>query len=127
MGKAIFGSFLTAKPRMLEPLYKTVISAPTELAGECSRIISSRRGKVSYFEQKGTLAVITCLIPVAETFGLSKELRSTTSGRAFWQSTFHQWEKMPEKLEATIITEARKRKGLTPEVPSAKLFMEDNQ
>jgi elongation factor 2 len=126
IGKAIFSSFLTAKPRILEPLYKTVISAPTELAGECSRIISSRRGKVSYFEQKGTLAVITCLIPVAETFGLSKELRSTTSGRAFWQSTFHQWEKLPEKLEATIITEARKRKGLTPEVPSAKLFMEEN-
>jgi hypothetical protein len=33
---------------------------------------------------------------------------------------------MPERLEAIIIMEARKRKGLTPEVPSAKLFMEEN-
>jgi elongation factor 2 len=125
MGKAIFGSFLTAKPGILEPLYKTVISAPTELAGECSRIVRSRRGKVSDFEQKDAIAVITCLIPVAETFGLSQELRSTTSGRALWQSTFYQWEKMPEKLEAKIITETRKRKGLSPEVPIPEQFTEE--
>jgi elongation factor 2 len=127
IGKAIFGSFLTAKPRMLEPIYKTVINVPIEIAGECSRIISSRRGKVTLFEQKGVLAVITCLIPVAETIGISQELRSTTSGRAFWQSTFHQWEKMPEKLEAKVINETRRRKGLTPQVPKPEQFVEEDK
>jgi len=125
VGKAIFGSFLTAKPRLLEPIYQTVISAPTELAGDCSRIISSRRGKVCGFEQKGTQAIITSQIPVAETFGLSQEMRSTTSGRAFWQSTLHHWEKLPEKLEAKIITETRKRKGLEPSVPKPEQFTEE--
>jgi len=127
VGKAIFGSFLTAKPVLLEPIYKTVISAPTELAGECSRIISSRRGKISAFEQKGVFTVLTSYIPVAETFGLSAELRSTTSGRAFWQSLFDRWEKMPEKLEAKTIKEIRKRKGLPSEVPKAERFLEENQ
>src|SRR3990170_2562902 len=126
VGKAIFGSFLTAKPMLLEPVYKTVISVPTELAGECSRIISSRRGNISAFEQKGALTVITGYIPVAETFGLSAELRSATSGRAFWQSVFDRWEKVPEKLEAKIIKEVRKRKGLPPEVPKPERFMEEN-
>jgi len=126
IGKAIFGSFLTAKPRLLEPIYQTVISAPTELAGDCSRIISSRRGKVCGFEQKGTQAIINSQIPVAETFGLSQEMRSTTSGRAFWQSTLHHWEKLPEKLEAKIITETRKRKGLEPSVPKPEQFTEEN-
>ncbi|MCJ7560445.1 elongation factor EF-2 [Candidatus Bathyarchaeota archaeon] len=126
VGKAIFGSFLTAKPMLLEPVYKTVISVPTELAGECSRIISSRRGNISAFEQKGALTVITGYIPVAETFGLSEELRSATSGRAFWQSVFDRWEKVPEKLEAKIIKEVRKRKGLPPEVPKPERFMEEN-
>jgi elongation factor 2 len=126
VGKAIFGSFLTAKPTLLEPIYKTVITAPTELAGECSRIISGRRGKISAFEQKGVSTVITGYIPVAETFGLSAELRSATSGRAFWQSVFDRWEKMPEKLEAKIITAVRKRKGLPSEVPKPEQFLEEN-
>ncbi len=126
VGKAIFGSFLTAKPVLLEPVYKTVLSVPAELAGECSRIIGGRRGKVSAFEQKGALTVITCFIPVAETFGLSQELRSATSGRAFWQSTFDRWEKVPEKLEAKVIAETRKRKGLPAAVPKPERFLEEN-
>jgi elongation factor 2 len=127
VGKAIFGSFLTAKPMLLEPVYRTIISSPTELAGECSKIISSRRGKISAFEQKGVSTAITGYIPVAETFGLAAELRSATSGRAFWQSMFDHWEKVPAKLEAKTINEIRKRKGLPSEVPKAERFLEENQ
>jgi elongation factor 2 len=126
VSKAIFGSFLTAKPVLLEPVYKTSISVPTELAGECSRIVNSKRGKISTFEHKGTIAIITGYIPVAETFGLSEELRSATSGRAFWQSVFDQWRKMPENLAAKVIKELRKRKGLPSEVPKPDRFMEEN-
>jgi elongation factor 2 len=126
VGKAIFGSFLTAKPILLEPVYKTVISVPTEFAGECSRIISSRRGKLSAFEQKGTLTMITGYVPVAETFGLSAELRSATSGRAFWQSVFDRWRKVPEKLAAKVIKDVRKKKGLPSEVPKPHRFLEEN-
>ncbi len=127
MGKAIFGSFLTAKPALLEPVYKTIVTLPTELAGECSRIIGTRRGKISFFEQKGLLTVITGFIPVSETFGLSKELRSATSGRAFWQNILDHWEQVPAKLAAKVIGEVRKRKGLPSEVPSASRFLEASE
>jgi elongation factor 2 len=127
VGKAIFGSFLTAKPVLEEPVYKTVISVNSELAGECSRIISTRRGKVKSFEQKNVLAAITAYIPVAETFNLSKELRSATSGRAFWQSILDHWEIIPEKLAAKVIAEVRARKGLSAEVPVSGKFLEDKQ
>ncbi len=126
VGKAVFGSFLTAEPVLLEPVYKTVISAPIELAGACSRIVSSRRGKISAFEQKGAFTILTGYVPVAGTFGLSAELRSATSGRAFWQSMFDHWEKMPKKLVAMTIKELRKRKGLPAEVPKAERFLEEN-
>ena len=125
VSKAVFGSFLTAKPVLLEPVYKTVITVPTELAGECQRIVSSRRGKISGFEQKGLLAIITGYVPVAESFGLSQELRSTTSGRAFWQSILDNWERMPEKLTAKVVEEIRKRKGLSAEIPKAERFLEE--
>jgi elongation factor 2 len=126
VGKAVFGSFLTAKPVLLEPVYETVVSSSTEVAGECSKIISSRRGKISAFEQKGAITVITGFVPVSETFGLSEELRSATSGRAFWQSLFDHWETMPQKLETKVTAEVRKRKGLPAEIPKAERFLEEN-
>jgi elongation factor 2 len=125
VGKAVFGSFLTAKPVLLEPIYKTLVSSSTEVAGECSKIITSRRGKISSFEQKGAFTAITGFVPVAETFGLSEELRSATSGRAFWQSVFDHWETVPQKLEVKVIAEVRKRKGLPAEVPKAERFLEE--
>ncbi len=125
VGKAIFGSFLTAKPVLLEPVYKTVVTVSTDLAGECSRIIETRRGKICAFQQKGLLSVITAYIPVSETLGLSKQMRSATSGRAFWQNILDHWEQVPEKLAAKIILEVRKRKGLAAEVPSAGRFLEE--
>jgi elongation factor 2 len=61
---------------------------------------------------------------VAETFNLSKELRSATSGRAFWQSILDHWEIIPEKLAAKVIAEVRARKGLSAEVPVSGKFLE---
>ncbi len=124
VGKAVFGSFLTADPILLEPIYKIIISVASELSAECSRMLNMRRGKVTLFEQKGLLNIISGYIPVSETFDFSKELRSATSGRAFWQTFFDHWEKMPQKLTSQMITELRQRKGLTPEIPKAEKFME---
>lgn len=124
VGKAVFGSFLTANPTLLEPVYKIIITVATELSSESSRILQTKRGKVTGYEQKGLLTQITGYIPVAETFGFSKELRSATSGRAVWQSLFDHWEKMPQKLAAEVIAELRSRKGLAPEVPKPEKFME---
>ena len=125
VGKAISGAFLTAKPVLEEPIYKTTITVSSELAGECSRIISTRRGKIKGYEQKNTLTAITAFIPVAETFNLSQELRSATSGRAFWQSVLDHWDRIPEKIAPKVITEVRVRKGLPQEVPSPSKFLEE--
>lgn len=125
MSKAIFGSFLTAGPVLLEPVYKIIISVPSELSGECTRIMEMKRGRISLFEQRGLLTVITGYVPVSETFGLSKQLRSATSGRAFYQTMLDRWEQVPEKLAQKTIAEVCKRKGLAQEVPDAKRFSED--
>ncbi len=124
IGKAIFGSFLTADPVLLEPVYKIIISVATELSGECSRMLATRRGKVTLFEQKGLQNIISGYIPVSETFDFSKELRSATSGRAFWQTFFDHWEKMSSKLTLQVVADLRRRKGLAPEIPKAERFME---
>jgi elongation factor 2 len=123
VSKAIFGSFLAAKPVLLEPIYRTQISAPIEQASECQRIVGIRRGKILSFEVKGTFASIVASVPVAESTNLARDLRSATSGRAFWQSALESWEQMPAKLAYSVIGEIRKRKGLAPGIPKPERFL----
>jgi len=122
--KAMFGSFLSAKPVLLEPIYKIEISVPIQYVGEVSNIITRSKGRISSSEQKGPLTMISGYIPVAQTFGLAADMRSATSGHAFWQSTFDHWEKTPENIALTIIQEIRKRRGLPPEIPTADKFID---
>ena len=123
--RAIFGSFLSAKPTILEPIYKIQVSVPVELIGEVTSLISRKRGRILYTEQKGHLMVITGYIPVAETFGLASEMRSATGGKAFWQTTFDHWEPAPESVARALIPELRKRRGLPPEVPPPEKFIDE--
>ncbi|HDD70366.1 MAG TPA: elongation factor EF-2 [Candidatus Bathyarchaeota archaeon] len=123
--RAILGSFLTAKPVLLEPIYKIGISVPAQWVGECSSIITRKRGRILSSGQKGALTMITGYIPVAETFGLSAEMRSATSGHAFWQCTFDHWEKAPENVAAEVIKQIRERRGLQPEIPKPSRFIDE--
>jgi elongation factor 2 len=122
--RAILGSFLTAKPVLLEPVYKIGVSVPARWVGECLSIITKRRGKIVASDQRGILTMITGYIPVAETFGLSAEMRSATSGHAFWQCTFDHWEKVPDNIAKEVVRQIRERKGLPPETPTADMFIE---
>jgi len=123
--RAMFGSFLTARPALTEPIYKISVSVPAQWVGEVSSIITRKRGKILSTEQKGPSTNISGFIPVAETFGLAAEMRSATSGHAFWQSTFDHWEKMPESIALNVIQEIRKRRGLSLEIPTADRFIDE--
>jgi elongation factor 2 len=123
--RAILGSFLTAKPVLLEPVYRIEVSVPAQWVGDCIEIITRKRGKILASEQKGFLTMIKGLIPVAETFGLSGEMRSATSGRAFWQCTFSHWEKVQENIAIEVIRQIRQRKGLPPETPTPDMFIDE--
>jgi len=123
--RAMFGSFLTANPVLLEPIYKVSVTVPSQYVGEVSSIITRNRGRILSSEQKGPITMIYGYIPVAETFGLAAEMRSATSGRAFWQSTFGHWEKVPENKALPAIQEMRKRRGLLPEIPTDDKFVDE--
>jgi len=125
ISRAILGSLLTANPILLEPIYKVEVSVPLQWLGTCSKIITRRHGKIEVIEQQGGSATITGYVPVAQTFGLPVEMRTATSGHVFWQLTFDHWEKMPEKLEAEVVTQLRVRRGLPAEVPQPRAFVDE--
>jgi len=123
--RAFLGSFLTAEPVLLEPVYKIGVSVPHQWVGEVTGIITRKRGRIVASEQKGPVSMIKGFIPVAETFGLSAEMRSATSGHAFWQTQFDHWEKVPENIALTVIEEIRKRRGLSSEIPRPSKFIDE--
>jgi elongation factor 2 len=123
--RAFWGSFLTAKPVLIEPIYKIGVSVPHQFVGEVTGLISRKRGRVTASEQKGPITNVKGYLPVAETFGLSADMRSATSGHAFWQTQFDHWEKVPESISMEVIAEIRKRRGLPPEIPNANKFIDE--
>jgi elongation factor 2 len=123
--RAILGSLLTAKPVLLEPIYKIGVSVSQQWVGEVTSLIIRKRGRITSSEQRGSLTMINGYIPVAESFGLSTDMRSATSGHAFWQCTFDHWEKVPNNLASEVIKEIRKKRGLKPEIPPPGRFIDE--
>lgn len=110
--RAIHESFLSADPVLLEPIYAIQITAPVEYIGIISNILARRRGKISSIFPKGFIMIIDGLLPVAEAIELADEMRSATSGRAFWQCIFSGWERVPAEIMPKVIASIRARKGL---------------
>jgi elongation factor 2 len=122
--RGLFGAFLSSKPVILEPVFKVGVTVSAQWLGEVSSLIAKKRGRVTSSEPRGYLTMLTAFVPVAETFGLSAELRSATSGHAFWQSVFDHWERVSENVAASIIRTARGRRGLPPDAPHAGVYVD---
>jgi len=120
---AIFAAILSARPTLLEPIYKIQVTIPPEELGNVTGLISRKRGSIHNVEQKGPIVVVTGFLPVSETLGLSQEMRAATSGRAFWQSTFDHWAPVPDSMLMDTVRKVRERKGMEPEPPSASAYI----
>ncbi len=127
--RACFGAVLLAKPILLEPIYKLQVQVPENYLGNVYKVITKRRGKVIDTQKReGTpLNVIIAEVPVTESFGITTDLRSETSGFAFSQMFFSHWDKVPGdpmkeeeeggSLARKYVLETRKRKGMHNPLP----------
>jgi len=97
---------------------------PMEQVGTVTRIINHLRGKVTSVDQKGHLAYVVGEIPAAESFGLSDTMRSSTGGRAFWDTSFLRWDTVPSSIMSGVVASIRTRKGLPSEIPKVSDFLD---
>ena len=109
---AIKLAIMNAKPIILEPIQTMQFEAPQEYMGELSKLISSRRGQLLDMKQEGDEIIVRAKLPVAETFGLSNDLRSATSGRGMQFLVDQTFERLPYELAEKVISKIRQRKGL---------------
>jgi elongation factor 2 len=116
-------SFITAQPKLYEPILRLDIKTPMKYLGAIQTIIGKRRGQVMEIEQEDedTMRVIA-LVPAAETLDLANEIRSATQGRAFYGYEFYGFAPVPQRLQEELIKKIRERKGLPPEPPKIEDF-----
>ncbi len=105
-------AMMNAKPLLLEPIQTLQFEAPEEYMGALSKLISNRRGQLLDMKQEGGDIIVKAKLPVDETFGLSSELRSATSGRGVQFVVDQTFEKLPYELQQKRINAIRERKGL---------------
>ncbi|XP_022039618.1 elongation factor 2 [Helianthus annuus] len=128
--RVIYAAQLTAKPRLLEPIYLVEIQAPEQALGGIYSVLNQRRGHVfEEMQRPGTpLYNIKAYLPVVESFGFSGALRAATSGQAFPQSVFDHWEMMssdplePGSQASALVASIRKRKGLKEQLTPLSEF-----
>jgi elongation factor 2 len=70
------------------------------------------------------MMIVKAEMPVAESFGLAEELRSSTQGRAFWATQFSRWSPVPEQMQSEVIQQIRERRGLDRNPPRPEEFLE---
>ena len=121
--QAIYAALLSARPTLLEPIYKIQVTLPAEELGNVTSLLNRKRGNIYSVEQRGPLIAVTGFIPVSEALGLAGEMRAATSGRAFWQCTFDHWAPVPDNMLPDIVRKVRERKGLPPEPPQASEYI----
>ena len=94
---------MKARPALLEPIMKLVVTTPDEFFGNVSGDIASRRGQIVDQEMRGNARLLTCEVPLSELFGYTTSLRSMTQGRATSSMEPLTYRVMPEKLKDAVL------------------------
>ena len=94
---------------LLEPIMKVEVTMPEEYMGDVIGDINSRRGRIEGFEDIGGGKMVKAFVPLAEMFGYSTDLRSSTQGRGNYSMFFEKYEQVPKSVQEKIIAE---RKGV---------------
>ncbi|KAK4553886.1 Cytoplasmic GTPase/eEF2-like protein (ribosomal biogenesis) [Recurvomyces mirabilis] len=96
--ESIRQGFLDWSPRILLAMYSCEIQASAEVLGRVYGVITRRGGRIvsESLLEPSTNFTILALLPVAESFGFSDEIRQRTSGFAAPQLVFEGFEMLDE-------------------------------
>ena len=134
--RAVYGSILTAAPKLMEPIYLVEIDCFPAHIPAIYNVLSRRRGHVLRdFPKPATpLTTIIAHVPGIELFGFETTIRLHTNGQAFGTSWFDHWAIVPgdpldvnattpplepaitQSLARDFLLKTRRRKGLGDEI-----------
>jgi elongation factor G len=87
---------------ILEPIMKVEVRCPEDYFGSVVGDINSRRGIIMGTDSMGKTQIVHAMVPLAETFGYSTDLRSLSQGRASYSMEFDHYEEVPKNVAAQL-------------------------
>ncbi|MFH2219909.1 MAG: elongation factor G [Pseudomonadota bacterium] len=96
-----------------EPIMKVVVETPTEYQGAVMGLLNQRRGMILGAQDEGPISVVEAQVPLAEMFGFSTVLRSSTQGKAQFTMEFSVYKQVPKSVaeELSRTFNGKKQKG----------------
>jgi elongation factor G len=92
-----------AKPAILEPIMKVAVEGPTEFQGAFVRTIMQRRGLIVGTTELEGFVRVDADVPLAEMFGYSTDLRSSSQGKAEYTMEFARYAPVPGEVSVELI------------------------
>jgi elongation factor G len=99
-----------ANPIILEPIVRAEVTVPEEYMGDVMGDFNKKRGRILGMEPEGRYQVVRALVPMAEMFKYSIDLRSITAGRGTFTTEFDHYEEVPFSVAEKVIEQAKKDK-----------------
>jgi len=107
---AFLEGYAKAKPVIHEPIMKVVVESPTEFQGAVMGSLNQRRGMIVGSQDEGPMCVIEAQVPLAEMFGYSTVLRSSTQGKAQFTMEFSTYKQVPQSVAEELVKKAAEEK-----------------
>ncbi len=90
---------------LLEPIMKVEVTMPEEYMGDVIGSLNAKRGQIEGMDDVGGGKIVRALVPLAEMFGYSTELRSSTQGRGNYSMFFERYEKCPKNVQDKVLAQ----------------------
>lgn len=98
-----------ANPVLLEPVMKVEVTTPEEFMGDIIGDLNSRRGRIESMDDlMGGAKLIKAIVPLANMFGYTSDIRSMSQGRAASTMELAHYEEVPPNVAAEIIEKRNK-------------------
>ena len=98
--------YFKASPAILEPIMNVAVETPAEFQGAVMGLLNQRRGIIVGSQDEGPLCVVEAKVPLAEMFGFSTVLRSSTQGKAQFTMELGAYKQVPQSIAEEL---AKKR------------------
>ncbi|RZB35890.1 MAG: elongation factor G [Desulfobacteraceae bacterium Eth-SRB2] len=99
-----------AGPVIHEPIMKVAVETPSEFQGAVMALLNQRRGIIVGSQDEGPLSVVEARVPLAEMFGFSTVLRSSSQGKAQFTMELSSYKQVPKSIAEELAKKAEKEK-----------------
>ncbi|KAI3058890.1 hypothetical protein CBS147352_900 [Aspergillus niger] len=101
-------AFKESNPAVLEPIMKTVVTAPSEFQGDVIALLNKRNATINDSEVGVDEFTVYADCSLNGMFGISSHLRAATQGKGEYTMEFSHYERAPPHLQKDLIAKYQK-------------------